>query len=51
MYGLLAGVVHLVCYAGEVGVDAGKLEVVVHLVEKIAQGRGVPVARTNQARQ
>jgi hypothetical protein len=51
MDGLFAGIVHLVGDAREVGVDPGELEVVVHLVEQVAQGCGISVTGANEARQ
>jgi len=51
MDGFFSGVVHLVGDAGEVGVNAGELEVVVDLKEEIAQSGGVALAGAHQARQ
>ena len=49
MDGAFAGVVDLVGDAGEVGVDPGEFEVVIDLVEQVAQGGGVAVAGADHA--
>lgn len=46
--GLFAHVIDLVGDAGEVGVDAGHLEVVVDLVEQVAEGGGVAIAGADE---
>ena len=49
--GSLAGIVNLVGDARKIRIDAGELEVVVDLVEKIAQGGRIAVAGADQASQ
>lgn len=44
MHGFLAGIVHLVGDGDEVCIDAGEKQIVVDLVEQVAQGRGVAIA-------
>lgn len=48
--GAFAGVVDLVGYAGEIGIDARQFQVVVDLVKQVAQGRGVAIAGADEAR-
>lgn len=49
--GALAGVVDAIGDAGKVGIDAGEVEVVVDLVEKIAKGSGIAIAGADEARE
>ena len=49
MHGFFAGVVHLVGDARKVRIDAGEKQIVVHLVQQVAQSSGVTVAGADQA--
>ena len=51
VYGALACVVDQVGNARKAGVDAGELQVVVDLVEEIAERGGVAIARADEARE
>ena len=47
--GALAGVVDAIGDAGKVGVDAGELEIVIDLVEQVAEGGSVAIAGPDEA--
>jgi len=49
--GAFACVVDLVGDAGKIGIDAGEFQVVVDLVEQIAEGGGVAIAGSDEARE
>lgn len=51
MDGLAAHIVDLVGHAGEVGIEAGQLQIVVDLVEEIAEGGGFAVAGADLLRE
>jgi len=48
VYSLLAGIVYLVSHSREIGIDAGEDQIIIHLVEQIAQGGGVAVASAHK---
>ena len=49
--GSFARVIHLVGDAWKAGIDAGELQVVVDLVEEVAEGGGIAIASADEAGQ
>ena len=47
VYGFAADVVDQVGHAGKVRIEAGQLQIVVYLMEEVAEGGGVTVTGTN----